>query len=124
MVLADPAGAGELAPFSDLNLQQRIFGAVPSNPGNIIIGTDPTKKLCRVVIVDATGAQIGPIFNTPVLADQGQTIVSNDYTTNTTVSTGPVMGSPKLTITTQYPAIMPTSPPGVGAAKYIYTLTP
>jgi len=122
VVLADPASAAELAPFRDLNLQQRIFGAVPSTPGNIIVGVDPTQKLCRVVIVDAQAAQVGAIFTTPVLADQGQTMVSNDAATNTSVYRGSVMGSPPLTITTQYPAMMTPPPPGVGAAKYIYTL--
>lgn len=120
VVLADPAGASELAPFSDLNLQQRIFGAVPSTPGNIIIGSDPSQKLCRVVIVDATPVEIGPIYNTPAMTGNGWTVADGNPLEGWTLWKGTVMGSGPLTIKTQTP---PDGTPGVGAAKYLYTLT-
>ena len=58
IILADPVGTSDLAPFKSLTLQNRMFGAVASSTGQVTIGSDLTQGICRVAVEYAKPADI------------------------------------------------------------------
>lgn len=114
-MLADPTAPDELVPFADLSPRARLFAAVAAGNGSVVIGYDPSQKMCRIVVQHVS--DITPVTATvgPLAGDW--TVVSDDPQANFTVYAGTLLGSPKLTIRVRQP-----SGTSYGAANYMMTL--
>lgn len=103
LLLADPAGADEIAAFSDLNLSQRMFAAVASTTGSVAIGSDLTQNLCRTVAYDASDADVAQIQEALNGLSGDWTISGAQAGEPVRVYQGTVAGSPILTIRVRQP---------------------
>lgn len=114
LVLADPTAPDELKPFSDLNPSARLFAAVQSANGAVVVAHDPSQKLCRVVVLHRPN--LSPVTATigPLAGDWS--MVSDDPVADFAVYEGTLLGSQKLTIRVRKPKS------GYGAATYMLTL--
>jgi len=118
LVLADPASAGELAPFSDFSPSARLFAAVTAGNGTVVIGHDPSQGLCRVVVfhvasIDPVTATVGPLGTDWV-------VVQGDPLQNFDVFSGTLFGGQKQTFRTRQPTV--GGP--FGDAQYMFTVAP
>lgn len=118
LVLADPAGAGELAPFSDFSPSARLFASVTAANGTVVIGHDPSQGLCRIVVfhvpgIDPVTATVGPLGTDWV-------VVQDEPLQSYTVFSGTLFGGPKQTFRIRHPTV--GGP--FGDAQYMFTVAP
>lgn len=119
LVLADPAGADDTAPFKDLSPSARNFAAV-SGPMDlsVVVAQDPTQNLCRVAVLQTSGlSSIAPITAQMGGLTGDWAMVSDDPVANYAVYTGTLLGSPKMTFSVRKPS------PGTGYGSGLYMLT-
>ena len=117
MVLADPVGAPDLAPFNDLSRTLRQFAGVVATDGAVAVAYDPSQKLCRVVALGSK--DIAPVTAAVGPLGGDWKVVSDDPVQDLAVYTGTVFGSPKMTIRVRKP---PKGNKTYGSASYMFSL--
>lgn len=105
--------AVELAAFSDFPAEARAFAQRPSTVGSIVLGQDPARGLCRIVVVGVTDRDLQAIRSYVEALVRGLARGAGGWS-------GSIDGSPRLRFTEQ---VGGASGGAVGAPQLILTFT-